>query len=194
MHARAVERNTKLQAELDSAKAEIRQLKAERFGKQSEKQSATDRSNDLDDPQNPATSKKKRGQQPGRPAPKRRDYSHLSAREELIDLAGDAKICDCCGKPLADLGLTDAVEQIEIETIVYRRVISPQALPTNLRLLGSTPNRHRAAAAEGPAQEHLRHELVDASATGKVSLTAANAPRHRAASAVGTKPRAGNDR
>ena len=45
MHARAVERNTKLQAELDQAKVEIRQLKAERFGKQSEKQSAGDRSN-----------------------------------------------------------------------------------------------------------------------------------------------------
>ena len=50
MHARAVERITKLQAELDQAKAENRQLKAERFGKQSEKQSAADRSNDLDDP------------------------------------------------------------------------------------------------------------------------------------------------
>lgn len=122
MHARAVDRNTKLQAELDQAKAEIRQLKAERFGKQSEKQSATDRSNDLDDPRNPSTPKKKRGQQPGRPAPKRRDYSHLSAREELIDLAEGAKICDCCGKPLADLGYSDDCEQIEIETIVYRRV------------------------------------------------------------------------
>ena len=33
MHARAVQRNTKLQAELDQAKAEIRQLKAEHFGK-----------------------------------------------------------------------------------------------------------------------------------------------------------------
>ncbi len=122
MHARAVERNTKLQAELDQAKSEVRQLKAERFGKQSEKQSSTDRSNDLDDPRNPATPKKKRGQQPGRPAPKRRDYSHLSAREELIDLAEDAKVCDCCGKPLADLGYSDDCEQIEIETIVYRRV------------------------------------------------------------------------
>ena len=123
MHARAVDRNAKLQAELDSAKAEIRQLKAERFGKQSEKQSATDRSNDLDDPRQGATPKKKRGQQPGRPAPKRRDYSHLSAREELIDMAEDAKVCDRCGKPLADLGQTDAVEQLEIETVVYRRVI-----------------------------------------------------------------------
>jgi len=69
MHARAVERNAKLQAELDQSKAEIRQLKAERFGKQSEKQTSTDRSNDLDDPQEQVPPKK-RGQQPGRPAPK----------------------------------------------------------------------------------------------------------------------------
>ncbi|MCH7753132.1 MAG: IS66 family transposase [Planctomycetes bacterium] len=123
LHARAVARNTGLQAELDQAKAEIRQLKAERFGKQSEKRSAIDRSNQLDDPQEQATPKRKRGQQPGRPAPKRRDYSHLPAREESIDLPEDAKVCACCGKPLADLGQSDAVEQIEIEIIVYRRVI-----------------------------------------------------------------------
>ena len=68
-HARAVERYTKLQAEFDQAKAEIRQLKAERFGKQSEKRSVIDRSNQLDDPQAQATPNRKRGQQPGRPAP-----------------------------------------------------------------------------------------------------------------------------
>ena len=85
MHARAVERNTRPKAELDEAQAEIRQLKAERFGKQSEKRSAIDRSNHLKDPEDQATPKKKRGQQPGRPAPKRRDYSHLPEREELVD-------------------------------------------------------------------------------------------------------------
>ena len=122
-HARSVERNTKLHGELDQAQAEIRQLKAERFGKQSEKQSATDRSNHLDDPQDQAASKKKRGQQPGRPAPKRRDYSHLPAREQQIDLPEDSKVCDCCGKPLADLGHSGDSEQIEIETIVYRQVV-----------------------------------------------------------------------
>ena len=126
MHARAVQRNTKRQAELDQAQAEIRQLKAERFGKQSEKQSTTDRTNQLDDPQEEAVPKKKRGQQPGRPAPKRRDYSHLPAREEQIDLPCGAKVCSCCGKPLEDLGQSDASEQIEIETIVYRRVIRRQ--------------------------------------------------------------------
>ncbi len=122
-HAGALERNAKLQAELDQARAEIRQLKAERFGKQSEKQSSTDRSNDLDDPQQQAAPQKNRGQQPGRPAPKRRDYSHLPAREEQIDLPDEAKVCACCGKPLEDLGYSDDSEQIEIEIIVYRRVI-----------------------------------------------------------------------
>jgi len=125
-HADAVKRNVKLQAKLDQAKAAIRQLKAERFGKQSEKQSTTDRSNDLDDPQQQAAPKRKRGQQPNRPAPKRRDYSRLPAREEQIDLPDDQQVCACCGKPLADLGQSDASEQIEIETIIYRRVIRRQ--------------------------------------------------------------------
>ncbi len=123
MHARAVERNSKLQAELDQSQAEIRQQKAERFGKQSEKRSAIDRSNHLDDPQEQATPKKKRGQQPGRLTPQRRDYSHLPARETQIDLPEDAKVCAGCGKPLADLGHSNDSEQIEIETTVYRRVI-----------------------------------------------------------------------
>jgi len=123
MHARAVERNTKLQVELDEAKAEIRQLKADRFGKRSEKQSSHDRSNGLDDPQHRAKPKKKRGQQPDRPAPQRRDYSDLPEREEWIDLPEDAKVCACCGNPLEDLGYRDDGEQIEIETVVYRRVI-----------------------------------------------------------------------
>jgi len=136
-HADAVQRNHKRPAERDQAQAEIRQRKDERFGKRSEKQSSADRSHDLDDPRQPATPQKKRGQQPGRPAPKRRDYSHLPAREELLDLSADAKVCACCGKPLADLGQSDAVEQSEIETVVYRRVIrpssdSPQTLSPNV--------------------------------------------------------------
>ena len=123
MHARAVDRCARTQAELEESRAEVRQLKAERFGKQSEKKSRTDRSNDLDDPQQPAAAKKNRGQQPGRPGPKRRDYSHLPAREQQVDAPADAKVCACCGEPLADLGQSDPCEQIEMETIVYRRVV-----------------------------------------------------------------------
>ena len=123
MHARATQRNAKLQAELDQAKAEIRQLKAERFGKKSEKQSAVDRPNELVDPENPTAPKNKRGQQPGRPAPKRRDYSHLPVRQETVDLPEDTLVCACCGKPFEDLGHSDDSEQIEIETTVYRKVV-----------------------------------------------------------------------
>ena len=123
LHARATQRNAKLQADLDQAKAEIRQLKAERFGKKSEKQSAVDRSNELVDPENPTAPKNKRGQQPGRPAPKRRDYSHLPVRQETVDLPEDALVCACCGKPFEDLGHSDDSEQIEIETTVYRKVV-----------------------------------------------------------------------
>ena len=123
MHARATQRNAKLQAELDQAKAEIRQLKAERFGKKSEKQSAVDRSNELVDPENPTAPKNKRGQQPGRPVPKRRDYSHLPVRQETVDLPEDALVCACCGKPFEDLGHSNDSEQIEIETTVYRKVV-----------------------------------------------------------------------
>ena len=119
-YARVAER-TKLPAELEQSKAEIRQLKAERFGKQSEKRSAMARSNHLDDPQEQAIPKKKRGQQLGRPAPKRRDDSHLPIHEERIGLPEDATVCDGCGKPLSDLGQSDEGEQIEIT--VYRRVI-----------------------------------------------------------------------
>jgi len=120
-HAGAVEQNEKLQAKLAQAKAEIRQLKAERFGKKSEKQS--DRSNKLADPEQENSPKKKRGQQPGRPAPQRRDYSHLPVREETVDLPAEAQVCLCCGKPLSDLGSKDDSEQLEIETIIYRQVI-----------------------------------------------------------------------
>ncbi len=122
-HADAVQRNNQLQAELDQAQAEIRQLTAERFGKQSEKQSAADRSNQLDDPRQAQTPQNKRGQQPGRPAPKRRDYSHLPVRGETVDVPDDAKLCGCCGKPLEDLGSNDDGEQIDIETVIYRKVV-----------------------------------------------------------------------
>jgi len=123
MHAGAVQRNVKLQAKLDQANAEIRQLKAERFGKRSEKQSSADRTNELLDPAAPVAPKKKRGQQPGRPAPRRRDYSHLPTREETVDAPEAAKVCACCGLPLESAGYGDDHEQIEIETVIYRRVV-----------------------------------------------------------------------
>ena len=121
-HADAVKRNQELQEELEQAKAEIRKLKADQFGRKSEKQSSTDRSNNLHDPQDQdSANKKKRGQQPGRPGPARRDYSHLPWREEFIDLPPDECVCGNCGKPFTDMGQTEDSEQVEFEFVIYRR-------------------------------------------------------------------------
>lgn len=121
-HADAVTRIQKLQEELDKANAEIRNLKADQFGRKSEKQSSTDRSNDLDDPQDQnSANRKKRGQQPNRPGPARRDYSHLAVREEFIDIPPDECVCGRCGKPFADMRQTEDSEQVEVEFTVYRR-------------------------------------------------------------------------
>ena len=77
-HADAVRRIAALEQENEQLRGENRKLQAERFGRRSEKQSGSDRSNELEDPAD-AKPKRKRGRQPGQPAPRRRDYSHLPA-------------------------------------------------------------------------------------------------------------------
>jgi transposase len=120
-HADAVQRLAALEQENEQLRGEIRKLQAERFGRRSEKQSSSDRSNELDDPAN-TQPKRPRGRQPGQPAPRRRDYSHLPAREQFIDLPEAEQVCPSCGQPLKACG-SEASEQIEIESIVFRRVI-----------------------------------------------------------------------
>jgi transposase len=120
-HADAVRRITALEQENEQLRGENRKLQAERFGRRSEKQSASDRSNELEDPAD-TKPKRQRGRQPGQPAPQRRDYSHLPAREQFIDLPEAEQICPDCGLPLKACGTEDS-EQLEIEITVYRRVI-----------------------------------------------------------------------
>mgnify|MGYP001821731537 FL=1 len=121
-HADALKRNELVKTDLEQAKGEIRLLRAEHFGKRSEKQWAVDRSGGSDDAKQPAK-KNKRGQQPGRPAPKRRDYSHLPVRTYSVDLPEKDKACGDCGKPLESLGYREDGQQLEIKTIVYRRIV-----------------------------------------------------------------------
>jgi transposase len=120
-HADALRRLASVQQQNEQLRGEIRQLQAERFGRRSEKQSTSDRSNELDDPAT-ATPKRSRGRQPGQPAPRRRDYSHLPAREQLLDLTEADQVCPSCGQPLKACGSEDS-EQLEIEILVFRRVI-----------------------------------------------------------------------
>ena len=120
-HADAVRRIAALEQENEQLRGEVRKLQAERFGRRSEKQSGSDRSNELEDPADD-TPKRRRGRQPGQPAPRRRDYRCLPPREEFIDLPEAEQVCPHCGRPLKACGAEDS-EQLEIEITVYRRVI-----------------------------------------------------------------------
>jgi transposase len=120
-HAAAVERIAVLEQENEQLRGENRKLQAERFGRRSEKQSGSDRSNELEDPTE-AKPKRPRGRQSGQPAPRRRDYSHLPAREQFIDVPEVEQICPACGQPLKACGTEDS-EQLDIDITVFRRVI-----------------------------------------------------------------------
>jgi transposase len=120
-HADAVRRLAALEQENDQLRGENRKLQAERFGRRSEKQLGRDRSNELEDPAD-AKPTRPRGRQPGQPAPRRRDYSHLPIREQFLNLPEAELVCPDCGLPLKACGTEDS-EQLEIEIIVYRRVI-----------------------------------------------------------------------
>jgi transposase len=120
-HAAAKQRIAELEEEVTQLRGENRKLQDQLFGRKSESAAATDRSNHLDDPDD-TPEPRPRGQRPGRPGPKRRDYSHLPVREDPRELPESERVCPICGLPLTACGAEES-EQIEIETVIYRRVI-----------------------------------------------------------------------
>jgi transposase len=124
LHRKALGRITELKKKVEQLEGEKRKLQADLFGKSTEKTTRSDRSNDLDDPQDDSRGpRRKRGQQPNNPGPKRRDYSHLPVEHEDRVLPAEECVCRECGKPLLLRGDTEDSEQIEIEVRAYRRVI-----------------------------------------------------------------------
>ncbi len=115
-----------LEAEKQLLQAQKRQLQDQHFARQSEKQHPDRRGNSLDDPDDPRQASRRRGQQAERPGPRRRDHSHLPSREQTIDLPEAEQCCPQCGKPRHRLGATEDSEQIEIEILIFRRVIRRQ--------------------------------------------------------------------
>jgi transposase len=120
-HAAAKQRIAELEQEVAQLRGENRKLQDQLFGRKSESAAATDRSNHLDDPDD-TPEPRPRGQRPGRPGPKRRDYSHLPVREDPRELPESERVCPICGLPLTACGAEES-EQVEIETVIYRRVI-----------------------------------------------------------------------
>ena len=120
-HAAAKQQIAELEQEIAQLRGENRKLQDQLFGRKSESSATTDRSNQLDDPDD-TPEPQPRGQRRGRPGPKRRDYSHLPAREDLREVPESERVCPICGLPLTACGAEES-EQIEIETVIYRRII-----------------------------------------------------------------------
>ena len=124
MHARAVEKGEKLQREIDLLRGENRQLKDRLYGTKSEKHDGCEHSFALDDLQaGEEKPKRRRGQQPQTPGPRRRDYSHLPVVEEPVVLPPEQCVCPQCGKPFAAMSDREDSEVVEIEVRPYRRRI-----------------------------------------------------------------------
>jgi transposase len=123
-HRDALNRIAALEQKVEQLEGEKRQLQADLFGRRSETKPLNDRSNHLDDPQDDSQQpKRKRGQQPGNPGPKRRDYSRLPVREQFLELPPEQCVCPDCGQPLRLRSDTEDSEQIEIDVRAYRRKI-----------------------------------------------------------------------
>ncbi len=123
MHARAVERIAVLEQQNEHLRGEQQRLQQQLFGQKSEKQSSQDRSNELDGENAKEQTGSAAGGKPKQKGPKRRDFSHLSAREEVLELPADQRLCPDCGQPFGDMTDTEDSEQIEIEVQAHRRVI-----------------------------------------------------------------------
>jgi transposase len=123
MHARALERLTAVEQENEHLRGEVARLNAQLFGQKSEKQTRKDRSNHLEGLDGEDDDGAPKPAQRPRPGPQRRDYSHLPAREELVELPEAEQVCRRCGQPWRERSDTEDSEQIEIEVQAYRRVI-----------------------------------------------------------------------
>jgi transposase len=122
---KAAWRIRELEQELAAAKARIRQLEQQVFGRKTESSSAP--SDNMPIPSDsPAPAKRVRGQQPGKPRPKRRDHSALPCVVEVLDLPADQRCCSACGLAFQPFPGTEDSEILEIEVKAHRRLIRRQ--------------------------------------------------------------------
>jgi transposase len=120
MHQRGRQREAQLQQRVAELEAENRLLKQQLFGRKAEP--APNRPDLKTDPPVSPPLPRRRGQQPGRPSPPRRDHSHLPAVVEDCDFDEAHQACPHCGVPFAPFPGTDDGEILEIDVRAYRRV------------------------------------------------------------------------
>jgi transposase len=137
MHARAAERVKQLEQRVQELEAENRKLRQQAFGRKTEKPSRgqEDWLSELEREEKDQD-KRGRGQRRGQPGPQRRDYQHLPARTELIELPPAQCCCPDCGQPYGEREETEDSEQVEIEVTAHRRVIKRKRYQPRCRCKG----------------------------------------------------------
>src|SRR5262245_49199590 len=118
MHDRALKREALLKQEVEQLRAQLRLPEQQLFGIKTEARAAVGTTATA-----PPTPRRRRGQQPGRPGPRRRDHSHLPVVLEDQEIPGDRCYCRRCGRPFAPVSGTEDSTILEIEVKAHRRVI-----------------------------------------------------------------------
>jgi len=121
MHERARKREALLQQRVAELEAQLRLREQQLFGTKTETRAATAPSPPPPRPDSPP--RRRRGQQPGRPGPRRRDHSHLPAVLENREIPGDQCYCRGCGRPFAPVSGTEDATILEVEVQAHRRLI-----------------------------------------------------------------------
>jgi len=144
-HQQAVEREEVFKKELQDKKARIKYLTRQLYEKKTEHSKKRAQS----DKQASGPGKRKRGQQPDRPTPKRRDQGHLPAKEEVYDLLESEKYCLTCGLPFKEMSETEDSEVLETQEVRgYRRTIRRKKYTPGC----TCPGNKGIITAQGPAK------------------------------------------
>src|SRR6516165_719534 len=121
MHDRALQRAALLQQEIEQLRAQLRLREQQLFGRNTETSAATSPLTTATGPATPP--RRRRGQQPGRPAPHRRNHAHLPTVVEEHTLPAEQCCCQRCGRPFAPVGGTEDSTILEVEVQAHRRII-----------------------------------------------------------------------
>jgi transposase len=116
MWRRAVEREAELKEEITRLQAQLRLREQQLFGRKA------DSTTTVEGGTPPASSPRPRGHQRGRPGPKRRNFSHLPAVEQILELPVEQQRCSDCGQPFSAFPGTDDAIVLEIEVRAHRRI------------------------------------------------------------------------
>ncbi len=117
-HARLVQREAALKAQVEALEAQIRDLNQRLYGTKSEKAAGAEALGE-----SPAVAPRKRGQQPGAPGHGRSDRSALPVVVEEQDLSEAAKHCPQCGEALAPFPGVETCDIIEVQGQAHTRRI-----------------------------------------------------------------------